>query len=212
MVEERWLTYKQAAARVRSSERTVRHWGSDGMVMGWQLIEGQRTRVVREDVLLAWWRDKMDSSPVHQFRVRKRLEAAGIAYVAPSRPPKPKPEPKLRPEPALEPDPERDAESRPAPPPFHEPLDHMKPMAGRDEYAQLMKATRRTPSPCRDVDAFTADRIDEGEEQRLAAICAACPVLEQCRAFAIAERPTVGFWAGMTWRQLAAVTSGVSAA
>lgn len=50
-----------------------------GMVMGWEVIDGQRTRVVREDVLLAWWRDTMDSNPVHQLRLRKRLEAAGIA-------------------------------------------------------------------------------------------------------------------------------------
>ncbi|MFJ2541884.1 WhiB family transcriptional regulator [Microbacterium sp. NPDC087589] len=207
MVEEQWLTYKQAAARVRSSERTVRHWGSDGMVMGWQTIEGQRTRVVREDVLLAWWRDAMDNNPAHQHRVRKRLEAAGMPYVAPVRAPKRVPVQK----------PERDlvdeetADPWPAPAPFHEPLDHMKPLAGRDEYVQLMKATRHAPTRCRGVDAFTADRLAADEEQRLAAICAVCPVLEQCRAFAIAQRPTVGFWAGMTWRELAAVASAAAA-
>lgn len=79
MQGEQWLTYKQAAVRVRASERTIRHWARRGMVMGWEVIDGQRTRVVREDVLLAWWRDTMDSNPVHQLRLRKRLEAAGIA-------------------------------------------------------------------------------------------------------------------------------------
>lgn len=177
------------------------------MAMGWQIIEGQRARVVREDVLLAWWRDRMDRSPVHQHRVRKRLAEAGIPYVAPVRAakPKPAPAPMPEPEPADDDADAADADaSWPASAPFHEPLDHMKPMAGRDEYAQLMKVARRAPTPCRDVATFTADRIDEGEERRLAAICVACPVLEQCRAFAIAQRPTAGFWAGVPWRKIRA--------
>ncbi|MBT2485725.1 MULTISPECIES: WhiB family transcriptional regulator [unclassified Microbacterium] len=188
--EERWLTYRQAAERVRSVERTIRRWHQDGMVMGWQVIGGQRTRVVREDVLLAWWRDRMDSSPVHQLRLRKRLEAAGVAYVPPSRPPMPKPEPQLEPV-------DEDASDRwPPLAPFHEPLDHMKPMAGRDEYAQLMKATRHTPTRCRDVDEFTAERLDASQLRRLEAICATCPVLALCGAYAVAAQPAAGFWAG----------------
>ncbi|MFJ4255164.1 WhiB family transcriptional regulator [Microbacterium sp. NPDC090003] len=207
MVEERWYTYKQAAARVGSSERTVRHWRSDGMVMGWEIIEGQRTRVVREDVLLAWWRDTMDRSPVHQFRVRKRAKEAGIAYVAPVPKPKPNPTPKSVPKPPVVDDDADDGASWPAPLPFYEPLDQMKPMVGRDEFATLLKATRDNPTGCQDVDEFTADQATVEEQRVLAAICAECPVLELCRAYAVATKPTTGYWAGASWRELPEVAA-----
>lgn len=50
------LTYREAAARVRRSVRTLWRWRKKGMRMGWGIREGQRVRVVREDVLLAHWR------------------------------------------------------------------------------------------------------------------------------------------------------------
>ncbi|MBP3977858.1 WhiB family transcriptional regulator [Microbacterium sp. BLY] len=209
MVEERWYTYKQAAGRVRSSERTVRRWRRVGMPMSWELIDGQRTRVVREDVLLAWWRDAMDNSPVHQLRMRKRAKEAGVAYVAPVL--KPRPKPKLVPTPRVEPD-DDEAPSWPAPAPFHEPLDHMRPMAGRDEFATLLKATRDNPTGCRDVDEFTADQVTVEEQRVLAAICATCPVLELCRAYAVATKPTSGYWAGSPWRELSSASPAPSAA
>lgn len=168
--------------------------------MSWQLIDGQRTRVVREDVLLAWWRDAMDNSPVHQLRVKKRAESAGFTYVAPVRKPKPKRMPK--PAPQIIEDDDDNEQSWPAPTSFHEPLDHMKPLAGRDEFAALLKATRDTPTGCRDVDEFTAEKVTLEEQRVLAAICAACPVLELCRTFAVATKPTSGYWAGSPWREL----------
>ncbi|AVL96916.1 MULTISPECIES: hypothetical protein [Microbacterium] len=67
------LTYREAAQRVRRSRRTIRHWKLQGMRMGWDRRDGQLVRVVDEDVLLAWWRDRMDNDPVWQNRVRAKL-------------------------------------------------------------------------------------------------------------------------------------------
>lgn len=53
------LTYREAAARVRRSIRTLWRWRKRGMPMGWARRDGQRVRVVREDVLLAHWRGIM---------------------------------------------------------------------------------------------------------------------------------------------------------
>ncbi len=72
----------------------------------------------------------------------------------------------------------------------------MKPMAGRDEYKRLMKAPRRTTTPCRDVADFTADRLDADQQRTREAMCASCPLWALCNAYAAAARPTVGFWAG----------------
>ncbi len=67
-----WLNYAEAAKRVKSSERTVKRWRREGMLMEWDADEdGQWHRVVEESVLLAWWRQKMQASPVHQIRLRK---------------------------------------------------------------------------------------------------------------------------------------------
>lgn len=49
-------TYREAAARVQRSKRTVIRWQVDGMQMTWGIRDGQRFHLVREDVLLAYWR------------------------------------------------------------------------------------------------------------------------------------------------------------
>lgn len=41
-----WLSYAEAARRVRSSDRTIRNWASQGMPMGRDVRDGQRVRVV----------------------------------------------------------------------------------------------------------------------------------------------------------------------
>jgi hypothetical protein len=49
------------------------------MELGWQTIEGQRTRVVREDVLLRTFRMHLKNDPIHQQRMRvqrRTLESA----------------------------------------------------------------------------------------------------------------------------------------
>lgn len=43
------------------------------MPMLWEVRDGQRVRVVREDILLAWWRERLKSDPAHQYRLRKML-------------------------------------------------------------------------------------------------------------------------------------------
>lgn len=70
------LTYREAAVRVHRSVRTLWRWRKRGMPMTWGIRDGQRVRLVREDVLLAWWRDRMRADPVHQLRVRAKLAAA----------------------------------------------------------------------------------------------------------------------------------------
>lgn len=67
------LTYRQAAARVGRTPRCIRYWRQRGMPMSWGTRDGQRCRVVDEEVLLAWWRDRLKNDPVHQQRLRKQL-------------------------------------------------------------------------------------------------------------------------------------------
>ena len=67
------LTYREAARRVRRSVRTLWRWRKGGMPMGWGIREGQRVRVVREDVLLEWWRARLVAWPIHQQRMRRLL-------------------------------------------------------------------------------------------------------------------------------------------
>jgi hypothetical protein len=72
--EIRELTYREAAARVHRSVRTLWRWRKHGLEMGWDVRDGQRVRVVREDVLLAYWRARLMADPVHQLRMRKMRE------------------------------------------------------------------------------------------------------------------------------------------
>lgn len=67
------LTYRQAARRVHRSVKTIKRWRRNGLRMGWGMFEGQRCRVVDEEVLLAWWRDRLRNDPVHQQRLRNML-------------------------------------------------------------------------------------------------------------------------------------------
>ena len=74
----RWLTYKQAAARVRRSVRTIKRWRRHGMPMH---LDERGRRIVDEEKLLAWWRGRLAADPVHQARMRRRVaeEAASRA-------------------------------------------------------------------------------------------------------------------------------------
>ena len=73
------LTYRQAARRVHRSIKTIKRWRRNGMPMGWANVQGQRCRVVDETTLLAWWRGRLKSDPVHQARIRKSLLDNGSA-------------------------------------------------------------------------------------------------------------------------------------
>lgn len=48
------------------------------MPMRWEIQHGQKVRVVDEEVLLRWWRDRLDGWPAHQYRLR-RIHAAAAA-------------------------------------------------------------------------------------------------------------------------------------
>ncbi len=67
-----WLGHAAAAKRVRRSVQTIRSWGRAGMPMGWAIIDGPRARVVREDVLLAWYGQTLANDSIHQQRMRQR--------------------------------------------------------------------------------------------------------------------------------------------
>lgn len=68
------LTYREAALRVDRSVRTLWRWRRNGMPMGWAIRDGQRVRVVEEEVLYAWLRERLSGWPVHQYRLRKQRE------------------------------------------------------------------------------------------------------------------------------------------
>lgn len=68
-----WMTYREAAHRVGRTRRAIRYWRQRGMPMTWEVRDGQRCRVVDEQVLLAWWRQRLVNDPVHQQRLRKLL-------------------------------------------------------------------------------------------------------------------------------------------
>lgn len=65
-----WLDYRQAARRIGRSENTIKRYRRDGMQM--PLRDGRR--MVREDVLLAWYRDRLQAWPIHQQRLRQMIE------------------------------------------------------------------------------------------------------------------------------------------
>lgn len=69
-----YLTYREAAKRVRRSIRSINRWRRQGMPMGWEIRDGQRVRVVDEQTLLKWWRDRLTAWPPHQYRLRKLLD------------------------------------------------------------------------------------------------------------------------------------------
>ncbi|HEY9310271.1 MAG TPA: hypothetical protein VIP82_20905 [Microbacterium sp.] len=67
------LTYRQAAALVKRSPRTIRYWRQQGMPMGWEERDGQLVRVVEQEVLQAWFRARLVAWPTHRWRMRKKL-------------------------------------------------------------------------------------------------------------------------------------------
>ncbi|KAA0960868.1 hypothetical protein FQ142_08280 [Microbacterium sp. ANT_H45B] len=70
-------TYREAAIATRRSVMTIKRWRRNGLSMGWEVREGQRVRVVREDVLKAWWRERMKHDPVWQNRLRRERRQTG---------------------------------------------------------------------------------------------------------------------------------------
>lgn len=69
---------REAARTVHRWVGTIKRWRRVGMPMTWDLRHGQKVRVVDEDVLFAWLRDRLDAWPSHQYRLR-RLQAAAAS-------------------------------------------------------------------------------------------------------------------------------------
>jgi hypothetical protein len=65
-----------------------------------------------------------------------------------------------------------------------------------EAYTALQHALQRTPAECLNVDLFIADDLTPADTDALAAVCASCPVLALCTAYAQIARPTGGYWAG----------------
>ncbi len=72
------LTYREAAREVRRSVRTIKRWRRAGMTMTWEQRDGQRVRVIDEDLLFATLRDRLDAWPSHQYRLRRLQAAAAL--------------------------------------------------------------------------------------------------------------------------------------
>lgn len=69
--QTQWFNYRTGAKRVGRDPRSIKRWRRDGMSMSWRIVDGQSARVVHEDVLLAWFRQKLQNDPVHQQRMTK---------------------------------------------------------------------------------------------------------------------------------------------
>lgn len=64
--------------------------------------------------------------------------------------------------------------------------------AGRTDWP--FRTTRKTDA---------RPNLDERDATR---VCAGCPVIDECAAFAAAIRPPYGVWAGRVWRPLTPIT------
>jgi len=63
-------------------------------------------------------------------------------------------------------------------------------------YTSLTLAMEHTPAACAQLDLFIADDLTPADAHALSTICAACPVMALCAAYAAIARPLAGFWAG----------------
>lgn len=69
-----------------------------------------------------------------------------------------------------------------------------------DAYAALHLALNAISPGCKDDAAYIADDLAPHEAERLAAICAECPVFDLCADYARLDKPTAGIWAGQSWK------------
>lgn len=203
-----WLSYAEAAKRVKSSDRTVKRWRREGMPMSWRVDDaGQRYRVVELEVLLAWWRERMAASPVHFYRLRAMAIEQG-------RTPPPMPARFKRrqgmPATAQNIDSTRDfatqqfSEVSECPEVGLEALERtstamaqvfaeLPEFIGQAEHAALIRAMEDQPPACDGLEVFTRDRFNDAEEvEMMRGICRSCPLLDPCQAFATAGKPTGG--------------------
>lgn len=61
---------------------------------------------------------------------------------------------------------------------------------------QLQAALAVSAPACADDARYIADALTPADKNELAEICAACPILIACAAYAATEQPDGGFWPG----------------
>lgn len=78
-----------------------------------------------------------------------------------------------------------------------------------DEAWDALNAELEEVAPPRDgLDEFTADRLSDDERELCELICARCPLLDLCAAYATAAKVPSGFWAGHSWTHKGMQASG----
>lgn len=65
-----------------------------------------------------------------------------------------------------------------------------------EAWAELVDAMATHEPACKDLDLFIADEHTRADIAACAAVCAECPLLPECDAYARVARPTAGVWAG----------------
>lgn len=70
-----------------------------------------------------------------------------------------------------------------------------------DAYAHLLDAIETEAPPCRGDSRYLADQLPIEVLGELQLVCSTCPVFRLCRAYALAERPPAGVWAGERWSE-----------
>jgi hypothetical protein len=170
------------------------------MPMRWHLDHhGERVRVVDEDVLLAWFRDKLQSNVIHRAQMRKEAHELGLPATAwpdtlayrPTAPRRRETQPTVEDDEAIDVAAHQRREAW---------LDVAKSTAltvGGPEYYALQEALQTETPACDGVTAFTdtSGVMEQDQREIMESICWHCPVLDLCRAFAEIAKPD-GFWAG----------------
>lgn len=183
-----WHTYEDAARRVNKDPRTIKRWRRNGMPMS---FNSAGERIVREDHLLEWFRQTLQNSPIHYYRMRAAAEKRGLPTPKPpARPQRDKPQPSTQTAETASDAPQAEWKAPQVVIP--------RIVKGSREYDALQNALRTTKPACDGIDEFTADKISPDTASMLATICATCPVRALCAAFAANGKPGSGFWAGTT--------------
>jgi hypothetical protein len=66
-----------------------------------------------------------------------------------------------------------------------------------EAYAPLALALREFEPPCNGQAEFMSPSTTELEQAVCASICAGCPLIEMCDAYATKSKVDIGFWGGM---------------
>jgi hypothetical protein len=73
-------------------------------------------------------------------------------------------------------------------------------MSGADAYAVLVDAMDVQRPLCRGDDRFTANSVTPADRIEMCEMCTLCPIRAACAAYAEAEQPRAGFWAGQFYK------------